>query len=83
MKAREAKSKGRPGEALPEVAPAYAASRRAYLVTVYYKKGQFDISFVTVQVSHDSKAHRFADLPGAFDYLLGHIDRPQGKSGEP
>jgi hypothetical protein len=83
MKARAAKSKVRPDEALPGAVPAYAASRRAYLLTVYYAKGHLDISFVTVQLSHDSVAHRFADLPGAFDYLLGHVDGPQGKSGEP
>jgi hypothetical protein len=78
-----AKSKARADTGLPGVASPYAASRRAYLVTVYYATGQPEIAFVMVQASHDSKAHRFADLSGAFAYLLGHVDGPQGKSGEP
>lgn len=80
-----AKSKARPLRVSQEADAPYAASRRAYLLTVYHAKGQPDISFVTVQASHDSVAHRFADLPGAFDYLLRHVQvaRPRGSSDGP
>lgn len=74
-----AKSKVRPDEVLPGAASPYAASRRAYLLSVYYATGKEGISFATVQASHCNETHRFAELSDAFDYLL-HLIKPEGRA---
>jgi len=75
-------SKAPVGTAVPGVDAACAPSRYAYLLTVHYEDENTNVSFVTVQVSHDSVVRRFADLPGAFDHLLRHVGGLR-RSGDP
>ena len=48
--------------------PPYVATRRAYLLTLYY--AEEEVSFVTLQASHCSETRRFSGLADAFSYLL-------------
>ena len=61
----------------------YARRQRAYLITVHSPLKKGAAPFVTVQASHCNRTRRFADLDGAFLYLLSLTQVNKGKEPGP